>query len=121
MGVDISGNGSLHLPLDPTFEYGLAVLHGAVRIAEATVAPNQFLYLGTGRDECEAVLAAGSRFLLLGGQPFAEEIVMWWNFVARTRTELEDARGDWEGRDPRFGVVQSTLRRIEAPHPFWSR
>jgi hypothetical protein len=29
--------------------------------------------------------------MLIGGEPFDEPIVMWWNFVARTRDEVEAA------------------------------
>jgi hypothetical protein len=44
--------------------------------------------------------------LLLGGLPFEEEIVMWWNFIARTHEEIEQARQQWNaGGDPRFGEV----------------
>jgi hypothetical protein len=44
---------------------------------------------------------------------------MWWNFVARTRSEMEGAYADWAATDERFGRVHSTLDRIEAPRPFW--
>ena len=30
----------------------------------------------------------GGRFFVLGGEPFAERLVMWWNFVARTGEEI---------------------------------
>jgi hypothetical protein len=41
---------------------------------------------------------------VLGGAPFGETILMWWNFVARTTDEIVAARADWEsGR--RFGEV----------------
>jgi hypothetical protein len=56
-------------------------------------------------------LAAGSpaRVLLLGGEPFAERIVMWWNFVARDHDEIVEARADWAefaGEGGRFGRVR---------------
>ncbi|MDT7583954.1 MAG: quercetin 2,3-dioxygenase, partial [Pseudonocardiales bacterium] len=44
------------------------------------------------------------RLLLLGGEPFDEKLVMWWNFVARDGAEITEARADWmAGR--RFGTV----------------
>ena len=47
----------------------------------------------------------GARILLLGGAPFGETIVMWWNFVARTDEEIAAAAGDWlSGR--RFGRIR---------------
>ena len=54
--------------------------------------------------------------LLLGGEPF-DEILMWWNFVARTRDEMEAAYRDWEAESDRFGAVHSDLPRIGAPRP----
>ncbi len=47
---------------------------------------------------------AASRLLLIGGQPFGEDILLWWNFVARSVEEMEKATRDWlEGG--RFGRV----------------
>jgi quercetin 2,3-dioxygenase len=121
VGVDIAGSGALEVPLDPAFEYAVAALQGGVRIADVDVGANQLLYLGTGRDELGLTLRPDSRLLLLGGEPFGEEIVMWWNFVARTQAELAAAYADWQATNERFGSVESTLRRMAAPRPFWSR
>ena len=45
-----------------------------------------------------------TQLLLLGGTPFEEKLVMWWNFVGRSHDEIAQARTDWEeGR--RFGAV----------------
>lgn len=41
---------------------------------------------------------AGSRLLLIGGEPFGEDVLMWWNFVGRSHQEIADARADWENR-----------------------
>ncbi|MDE3065872.1 MAG: pirin family protein, partial [Acidobacteriota bacterium] len=62
-----------------------------------------------------------ARLMLLGGLPFPEEILMWWNFVARRREELESARTSWEEPDGRFGEVASLLARVGAPAPYWLR
>jgi hypothetical protein len=43
--------------------------------------------------------------LLLGGTPFEEPLVMWWNFVGRSHEEIAAAREDWMAGDGRFGVV----------------
>ncbi len=121
VGVDIDAIGLLNVPLDPAFEHAIAVLHGGVRIGDARVGPNELAYLGTDRDDIELVLDEGSRLLLLGGQPFGEAISMWWNFVARDQTELALAFADWRDDSGRFGPVESSLTRIEAPTPFWLR
>jgi redox-sensitive bicupin YhaK (pirin superfamily) len=121
VGLDIAGHGALDLPLDPSFEYGIAVLHGRVRLQTLEAAANQFVYLGRGHDALHLDLGPDARVLVLGGEPFAEEILMWWNFVARDRNELEQAAAEWNDGATRFGTVDSTLVRIRAPRPFWGR
>ena len=37
----------------------------------------------------------GSIILMLGGQPFGEKILMWWNFIGRTHEDIVKARADW--------------------------
>jgi redox-sensitive bicupin YhaK (pirin superfamily) len=119
VGVEIAGSGTLEIPLEPAFEYAVAVLHGGVRMEDAEATPNELVYLGTDRQGLAPFLEKGSRLLLLGGHPFPEEIAMWWNFVARDRAELARAYEDWTDRAERFGPVTTSLHRIEAPRPFW--
>jgi hypothetical protein len=47
-----------------------------------------------------------ARTILLGGPPFEEEIVMWWNFIGRSHEDIVRAREDWEASSDRFGVVE---------------
>ena len=35
--------------------------------------------------------------MLLGGEPFEEEIVMWWNFIGRSHEEIVEQREAWNG------------------------
>jgi quercetin 2,3-dioxygenase len=43
--------------------------------------------------------------LLLGGVPFGEPLLMWWNFVARTPEEITAAAARWRAGE--FGEVGS--------------
>ena len=59
-----------------------------------------------------------ARLLLLGGEPFTEDIVMWWNFVARSHDEIVDFRHAWENEAGQFGHVEGYAglpRRLPAP------
>jgi redox-sensitive bicupin YhaK (pirin superfamily) len=94
------------VPLDPSYEHLLVPLVGVAELSGESVQTGQAIYLGTGRDHLDLQLSADARVLLLGGVPFEERIVMWWNFVARTHEEIEQARLQWNaGGDPRFGEV----------------
>jgi redox-sensitive bicupin YhaK (pirin superfamily) len=57
--------------------------------------------------------------MLLGGVPFDEPLMMWWNFVARSREEIDAAYASWRDQDDRFGRVRSALPIIPAAAPFW--
>ncbi|WP_280527097.1 pirin-like C-terminal cupin domain-containing protein, partial [Streptomyces spinoverrucosus] len=47
-----------------------------------------------------------ARLVLLGGPPFEEEIVMWWNFIGRTHDDIVRAREAWQSESDRFGRVE---------------
>jgi hypothetical protein len=60
--------------------------------------------------------AEPARLLLLGGEPFEERIVMWWNFVGRSGEEITEYAQAWNAEDERFGaVVGYDGDRLQAP------
>ncbi|MBV9497716.1 MAG: pirin family protein [Acidobacteria bacterium] len=103
LGADVIVRGALELPLDRTFEHALLVTEGTAMIEGQPLVPDVLYYLGTGRDSI--ALDGVARFFLLGGAPFGEPILMWWNFVARTQEEIVAAAEDW-ARGDRFGLVR---------------
>ncbi len=109
VGLDLTaaGRASLELPLEPAFEHGLITLAGSARVAGEALAPGTLLYFGPGREALSVRTEAAARVLVVGGTPFAEEILIWWNFVARTREEMVAATRDWNaGRH--FGPVHGS-------------
>src|SRR5690606_36217684 len=57
----------------------------------------ELLYVPPGRRTVHLRAGeSGGRLLLLGGTPFTEEIVMWWNFIGRTHEEVVEARAQWQ-------------------------
>jgi hypothetical protein len=107
------------LPLRADYEHALIVLEGNVRVGDHVVEPGVLAYLGTARDECSVEVREPVRALLLGGVPFPEKLLMWWNFVARTTGEASEARRQWTERAERFGTVRSRLERVEVAKPPW--
>ncbi len=106
VGVDLATPGSARseLPLDPAYEYAAVTLEGAPDVDGVALPPGILVYLGAGRNTLPVASSRASRLLLIGGEPFGEDIILWWNFVARTAAEMEEATRDWnEGR--RFGSV----------------
>ena len=107
------------VPLEARFEHAVVVLSGAVLIGGHAIAPGHLGYLGSGRDELRVSAQEPTRALLLGGAPLDEPVLMWWNFVARTRAEIDDAYRDWSEHTDRFGPVASPLPRIGVGPPPW--
>ncbi len=112
--------GNLRLTLDPCFEHGLFVLEGEMQLAGEPYALDELAYLPPGFSELTLHLAPGSRLLILGGKPFPEPVLMFWNFVGHQKADITVAWHDWQAGDPRFGCVAGDEgRRLKAPPLPW--
>ncbi|WP_424917915.1 pirin family protein [Streptomyces sp. wa1064] len=113
--VTLAGGAEARLPLDPDFEYAVLSMSGDAEVDGVRVLPGSMLYLGCGRTELPLRGVSDAGLMLLGGEPFEEELVMFWNFIARTGEEIVQARNDWE-KGSRFGEVRGyDGARLSAP------
>jgi redox-sensitive bicupin YhaK (pirin superfamily) len=118
VGVDlaVAAGADVELPLEPDFEYGLLASSGSAAVEGAPLERGAMLYLGTGRRTLRLTAQEPTRLLLLGGEPFEEHLVMWWNFVGRTGEEIAEYAEQWNAESARFGtVVGFDGNRLEAP------
>ncbi len=115
VGVELLVLGTTAMSLRPDFEYGVIVLEGAISIEDEPIVPGRLGYLGLGRSELQVQAHETSRVMLLGGVPFETPILMWWNFVGRSRDEIDAALASWAKRDERFGRVKSALPLAPMP------
>lgn len=93
---------------------------GTVQVDETSLATADLAYLSPGRTQLHVrnVGERPTRVLLLGGTPFTEELVMWWNFVGRSHEDIVNYRRLWVDGDDRFGAVhgyRGALARLPAP------
>ena len=116
---------TLVVPLNRAYEHAVLVMNGDCALDNQPLEERVLYYLGTTRSEAGFSSRSGGRVLLIGGPPFSETILMWWNFVARTPEEITQARTDWEERH-RFGEVPAyngarlnapSLTRFARPNP----
>ena len=128
LGTQVDLRGPVELDLDPRYEHAVYPLDGPVDLAGRSLAVGQVAYLPTGRTALALAPTGGAgspsspnRVMLLGGVPFPDEVFMWWNYVARTRQEVDDANQAWAEGSDRFGDPGSPLDRIAAPTPPWHR
>ncbi len=110
------------LALRPDFEYGVLAVDGPATAGLALegpalespaadpalsvhIEPGRMAHLPTGGSSVRLAPSGpdGGRFFVVGGEPFTERLVMWWNFVARTGEEIAQFRADWAAG--RFGEV----------------
>jgi redox-sensitive bicupin YhaK (pirin superfamily) len=123
LGAEVVLDPGARLPLDvdASFEHGVLVDLGSLSVCGTGVATSELAYVPPGTGSLELVAGAeGARVLVLGGPPFGEAIVMWWNFVGRSHEEIEVYRKAWQDQvgdrqDGRFGVVPGELPWIPAP------
>ena len=117
--ISLAAGTRVTLPLDPAWEHAVVLVDGDVTVEDRRLARDDMLYLGDSREGTTVSTQDGALIFVLGGEPFEEDLVMWWNFAARTHDEIEKAREDWESADAaaeRFGrVVNHGDERIPAP------
>ncbi|GAA3252970.1 pirin family protein [Dactylosporangium siamense] len=109
----IDGGTPAEIAIDPAFEHAVVVTDGAARVDGVEVTPGSLLHLPEGRAALR--LEGSARLFLIGGVPLDEELVMWWNFVARSHEEIVAAREEWEAGSARFGVVPGGQEPLPAP------
>jgi redox-sensitive bicupin YhaK (pirin superfamily) len=113
--VEVRKKARVLLPLDVSFEHAVLLLRGDCSLFDAPLERENLYYLPPGCPELACTSVDGARLVLIGGPPFPEKVLMWWNFVARTAEEIAQAREDWD-QHRRFGEVKAyTGPRLEAP------
>lgn len=118
LGIDIANEAATAVALDlrPDFEYALLPLSGSLRLDGETFLADEFAYLGRNRNQLHLELAPASKVLLLGGEPFAKPVLMWWNFVGFDKATIATAQRQWESGDARFGMIGNGRGlRLQAP------
>ena len=113
VGVDVELTGPALLPLTPEFEHAVLTVSGTPEVDGGPLAPGSLGYLGSGRSSLRLSADTPARLLVLGGEPFAEQIVMWWNFVARSGEEVAAAREQWQQGG--FAAVPDSGPALDAP------
>ncbi|MFI4919197.1 MAG: pirin family protein [Legionellales bacterium] len=117
VGIEVNAlkNTSNVLPLNPKFEYGILPLKGAIEVNNETFGEDTLLYLSCGHSSLPIRTSEGAKVLIIGGEPFNEDILIWWNFVARTKAELVQATNSWN-EHKQFGEVKGySGDRLTAP------
>ncbi|MCF4123569.1 pirin family protein [Antribacter sp. KLBMP9083] len=95
--LDLEAGAEVWLDVDPSHEHALLVDAGEVTFEGAAVPVATLGYVSPGRPRLvvRAGTGAPARAVLIGGAPFEEDVIMWWNFMGRTHDDVVRARADW--------------------------
>jgi quercetin 2,3-dioxygenase len=98
--LSIAAGRAARIPVEVTHEHGVLVDVGPAVLNGTPLQAGELGYVAAGPDaiELSAAGAGGARVLILGGVPLGEQIVMWWNFVARSHDEIVEFRTAWQAR-----------------------
>jgi quercetin 2,3-dioxygenase len=99
--IRIPPGSETYIDLDQSFEHGFLVVQGDVSVNSAPTPLHSMDYFEPGTSEVIIQNAGPDETILimLGGEPFKEPIVMWWNFIQRTDEEIVEAREKWNSHD----------------------
>ncbi|CAM3437791.1 putative quercetin 2,3-dioxygenase [Psychrobacter glaciei] len=121
VGIDVyfKQDGEATLSLESGFEYGILVSEGQIE-SEGKVCQQDQLFRFHDSDVANSKsikLAAkkGTRIMFIGGEPLNNPVLLWWNFVADNKAEIEQSIIDWNNGHERFGNVDSDMKRLPAP------
>jgi redox-sensitive bicupin YhaK (pirin superfamily) len=116
--IDLRPGASVTFDVDRAFEHGVLLDQGSVVAGAATLDVADLWYQSPGNDSLTLANPGDrpARVLLLGGPPFPEQLVMWWNFVGRSHEEIALYRQLWQDHGDRFGEVSGYPgARLPAP------
>jgi redox-sensitive bicupin YhaK (pirin superfamily) len=107
VGAQISLSKQITLELRKDFEYGYLVADGVAEINGQKISTGQLHYVPVGQDKVE--ISGNATLILLGGIPFSEKIVMWWNFIGRSHEEIVQMRQAWQDRSNGFNEFADNI------------
>jgi redox-sensitive bicupin YhaK (pirin superfamily) len=116
VGLEVAARGgAVTIPIEPQFEHAVLLVDGRASVAGAPLPLGTLRYLGMRRTSLDLEADAGTRVLVIGGEPLREPVLMWWNFVGRTHDEIVEMQREWNAQR-RFGeVADAGLPWIPAP------
>lgn len=114
--LDLDPGAVVTLDVDPAFEHALLVDTGSAVFEGRALSGAELGIVDAGAVRLTVEAGPeGARAILLGGTPFEEEVVMWWNFMGPDHDAIAAAREEWEAHSERFGLVPGDERRLPAP------
>lgn len=113
--VEIQSEETQEISLKDQFkgEIGLCVVKGAIQACEHRIEAGNLL-VSKENDACSFTVEKGTHLLLFGGEPFAEERHIFWNFVSHDKAKIEEAAYWWKEKE--FEPLQGDDSYVPLPN-----
>jgi redox-sensitive bicupin YhaK (pirin superfamily) len=95
-------------------ESALYILEGSIKNDGTVFDPKQIL-IAQDSKLCEFEMSENTTVYIFGGEPFPEEPIIFWNFVASTTALIEEAKERWEQQS--FPKVPGETEFVPLPAP----
>jgi len=115
LDVTIQPGSTVETDMQLEYEHAIMLLEGDCLCNDQMISDKHLIVLSTNRSRISLSTNLGCRVLVIGGLPFKEKILMWWNFVARKQEEIAEARADWEAHRRFKEVPGEHVQRLSAP------
>lgn len=102
--LDVKGNVS--------GEVGIVIVEGYIEACAEQIEKGHML-VSKEEDLCKILLGENTYVILFGGEPFAEQRHIYWNFVSTEKALIEQAKADWKGQ--KFEMVPGEKGYIPLP------
>ncbi len=111
----IEPGATVRLAVDPSFEHGVMVDGESALVSGQRVPRGAVGYVEPGATAVTIAnpLTTAQRVMLIGGTPYEEQFVMWWNFIGTDHDAVAQAREEWEQQTERFGKVAGYVGEID--------
>lgn len=93
-------------------EIGICIVQGEITACGETITAGNMLVSKTN-DLCDIQVAKDSHLLIFGGEPFAEERFIYWNFVSSRKERIEEAKAAWANKE--FKMVPDESGYVPLP------
>lgn len=110
--VGFASGGDARIPVEPGWEHGVLALTDGIELDGVALPIGAIGTVDAGRDALTIRATGPAVAILLGGEPFDEQFVMFWNFIGADHEAVAEARETWmRERDAepadreRFGTV----------------
>jgi redox-sensitive bicupin YhaK (pirin superfamily) len=94
-------------------EYGIYILEGGIESEGHGFGPKHML-VAKDHDACAVTLKENTTLYIFGGEPFAEERFIDWNFVSSSKEKIEEAKQKW--KDQAFDKIPGDDQEF-VPYP----